>query len=193
VQPNEVPDDVELWRRVQADDPDAFGVLFARHGERLHAYALRRTADPAQAEDVTAMVFLEAWRRRADIELTRPSALPWLYGIAANVLRHGHRSRRRHAAALERLAQLPARSPSLVEVQAEAAEEARRVLEEVQRLPARERDVLVLSVWEGLSHADTAEALGTTVGTVKSRLSRARSRLDPDRLPLTAPTHQGAL
>jgi RNA polymerase sigma-70 factor (ECF subfamily) len=188
------PDDLELWRRVRDDDPEAFGALFARHGERIHAYALRRTADPGTAEDITAVVFLEAWRQRATTELTRPSALPWLYGIAANTIRRWHRTRRRHADALERLAQLPPRSPSLVDTQAEAADEARRVLDEVRKLPDRERDVLVLSVWEGLSHADIAEALGTNVGTVKSRLSRARSRLDPDRLPLTAaPTHQGAL
>ncbi|HWJ97032.1 MAG TPA: sigma-70 family RNA polymerase sigma factor [Acidimicrobiales bacterium] len=176
-------DDVELWSRIRADDADAFGLLFQRHGARIHGYVLRRTGDPQAAEDIVALVFLEAWRRRGDVDLNQPSALPWLYGVAANVLRHQHRSRRRHQAALDRLAHLPARSPALVERQAEAAADAQRVLEQVQALPRRERDVLVLSVWEGLSHAQIAVALDTTIGTVKSRLSRARARLDPDRRP----------
>ena len=176
-------DDVELWHRIRTDDADAFGLLFARHGGRIHGYVLRRTGDPQLAEDIVAVVFLEAWRQRSTTELTRSSALPWLYGVAANVLRHQHRSRRRHQAALDRLAHLPPSSPVLVERQAEAAAEAQRVLTQIQSLPRRDREVLVLSVWEGLSHAEIAEALGTSVGTVKSRLSRARARLDPDQLP----------
>lgn len=177
------PDDVELWSRIRTDDADAFGLLFQRHGARIHAYVLRRTGDPQAAEDIAAVVFLEAWRQRDQVELHQPSALPWLYGVAANVLRHQHRSRRRHQAALDRLAHLPERSPALVERQAQAAEDAQRVIEQIQALPRRDREVLVLSVWEGLSHAEIAVALSTTVGTVKSRLSRARARLDPDRLP----------
>lgn len=110
------PTDLELWRRTRDDDADAFGALFARHGGRVHGFVLHRTADRTAAEDITAVVFLEAWRRRARTELTRPSALPWLYGIASNTIRHWHRARRRHAAALDRLAQLPPRSPGLVEV-----------------------------------------------------------------------------
>lgn len=184
-------DDAELWSRIRRDDADAFGLLFQRHGARIHGYVLRRTGDPNLAEDIVAVVFLEAWRQRAGVELHQPSALPWLYGVAANVIRHQHRSRRRHHAALDRLAHLPPASPALVERQAQAAADARRVLEQIRSLPRRERDVLVLSVWEGLSHAEIAVALDTTIGTVKSRLSRARARLDPDRLPVSpvdAPT-----
>ena len=176
-------DDGELWRRIRADDADAFGLLFARHGPRIHGYVLRRTGDPAVAEDITAVVFLEAWRRRAGVTLDQPSALPWLYGVAGNVTRRWHRSRRRHQAALTRLAGLPARSPALVETQAEAAEEAAAVLARIAGLPRRQREVLVLSVWEGLSHHEIAVALGIAPGTVKSRLSRARAHLDPDRPP----------
>lgn len=175
------PDDQELWHRLRGDDADAFGLLFERHGDRILRYVLRRTGEAADAEDLVAVVFLEAWRRRGAVELHQASALPWLYGVAANVVARRHRSRRRHAAALERLALLPPRSPALVERQAEAAAESARVLDAIGRLPRREREVLVLSVWEGLSHAEIAVALDTTVGTVKSRLSRARTRLDPAR------------
>lgn len=186
------PDDVELWSRIRADDADAFGLLFERHGARIHGYVLRRTGDPQAAEDTVAVVFLEAWRQRSTMQLGQPSALPWLYGVAANVLRHQHRSRRRHRAALDRLAHLPPRSPALVERQAQAAADAARVLDQIRDLPRRERDVLVLSVWEGLSHAEIAVALDTTIGTVKSRLSRARARLDPDRLPAANPAATSA-
>lgn len=180
-------DDGPLWRRVRGDDADAFGLLFARHGGRIHRYVLRRTADPQLAEDITAIVFLEAWRKRASVELTQPSALPWLYGVAGNVLRHQRRTRRRHQDLVDSVAQLPSRSPALVESQAQAAADAAVVLEQVRGLPRRERDVLVLAAWEGLSHAEIAEALGISPGRVKSRLFQARSRLDPDRAPTRPP------
>ncbi len=186
-EPDPEPDDAALWARVQADDADAFGALFARHGPRIHGYVLRRTADPATADDVTAVVFLEAWRRRHGVTLDRPSALPWLYGVAANVTRRWHRSRRRHDAALARLAALPPRRYEPIEDRVAATARAAAVVDQVRRLPRRERDVLVLSVWEGLSHAEIATALGIAPGTVKSRLSRARARLDPDAPPPAAP------
>lgn len=182
-------DDTDLWRRSRRDDPDAFGQLFERHGERIHRYVLRLTGDPSGAEDVVAVAFLEVWRRRGSVELHNGSLLPWLYAVTGNVVRQWRRTQRRHQALLDRLAELPPRHPDLVERQAEASEEAARVLGQVRGLPRWERDVLVLSVWEGLSHAEIAVVLGTTTGTVKSRLSRARARLGRDRSfgPVTAP------
>lgn len=173
--------DAALWERMQRGDAAAYGELFTRHGARIHGYVVRRTADPQLADDVTAIVFLELWRRRAAVELTRPSALPWLYGVASNVLRNQQRSRRRFKDAIDSLALLPARSPELVERQAEAAAEAADVVAQVRRLPRRERDVLVLSVWEGLSHAEIAEALGITIRAVRARLAQARHRLRSER------------
>jgi RNA polymerase sigma-70 factor (ECF subfamily) len=188
---NDLPD-ADLWQRVRDDDADAFGMLFERYGERIHGFALRRTADATAAEDVTAIVFLEAWRRRHEVVLHQASALPWLYGVAANVLRGRNRTRRRYQAALERLAGLRSPTLELVEGQAEALEEARSIVAAVGQLPRRERDVLALSVCEGLSHYEIAVALDVPVGTVKSRLSRARARLEPHRQRSSRPGASGS-
>ncbi len=175
------------------DAPQDFGLLFDRHAPALLRYAFRRTASAAQAEDLVAITFLEAWRRRGAL---RPGAdpLPWLFGIATNVIRHERRSRRRHEAALVRLAAVPRAGPSADEV-LERELEMRAVLEQVAVLPRREQDVVALCVWSGLSYEDAAAALGVPVGTVRSRLSRARGRLRRALPPasLTSPTpHRSA-
>lgn len=174
------PTDLDLWRRIHDDDPDAFGQLFERHGPTVHRYAVRRTADPTAADDIVSLVFLEVWRRRKQVVLHQPAALPWLYGVAANVLRAQGRARRRHAHALERLAALPGPSAVLVERQVEASVATDSILRQIDALPRRYQEVLILSVVEHLSHAEIAVALDISAGTVKSRLSRARSRLDLD-------------
>src|ERR1700759_1431976 len=91
------PDDLELWRLARTD-PQAFGRLFERHARAVHAFCARRTADLSAAEDLTSIVFLEAWRRRGRSEISSPTVLPCLLGIAHNVVRNAHRSRRRHGA-----------------------------------------------------------------------------------------------
>ena len=172
------PDDGELWSAIARGDPDAFGLLFERHARRIFAYCFRRTADKARAEDLTSMVFLECWRRRA-VELEGEKVLPWLYGIATNVCRHERRSLRRHRAALARLPAATA-EPDVAEATVERLgdeRDMREVLALVSRLPQREQDVLALCVWSGLSYQEAASALGVPIGTVRSRLARARARL----------------
>ena len=73
--------DVELWRRAVDGDPDSFGVVFERHARTVYNYLFRRTADWSLAEDLTSVVFLEAWRRRADVGFESEAALPWLLGV----------------------------------------------------------------------------------------------------------------
>ncbi len=152
--------------------------LFERHAQAIYGYCFRRTADAALAEDLTSIVFLEAWRRR-DVELTEASALPWLYGVATNVLRNQRRSLRRHRVALGRLgAEQP--EPDFAEAVADrlAAEtEMRSILELVERLPRLEREVLALCAWQGLTPHQAALALGVPEATARTRLFRARSRL----------------
>ena len=122
--------------------------------------------------------FLAAWRGREDVEVDGGSLRPWLFGIATNKARNADRSLRR------RLAFLSRRGPEVVgdfaEDVAGRVDDARR-LAEVRRVLGRlrrhEREVIALCVWGGLDYAQAAEALGVPVGTVRSRLSRARARL----------------
>lgn len=103
----EPPTDADLWQRIRADDSEAFADLFRRHGPTIHRYLLRRTGDVHGTEDLAATVFLEAWRQRHRTDLHQPSALPWLYGIATNLVRDRHRRRQRDERLSTRLAALP--------------------------------------------------------------------------------------
>jgi RNA polymerase sigma-70 factor (ECF subfamily) len=97
-----IRDDAALWREA-GTDPAAFGELYERHVRAVYAFCARQTGDLSLAEDLTSVVFLEAWRRRRSIELNGTSALPWLLGTAKNVARNSQRSLRRYRAALGRL------------------------------------------------------------------------------------------
>ena len=125
------------------------------------------------------MVFLEAWRRRRDVSLHQDSALPWLYGVATNVCRNNRRSVRRHRAALNRINEQLSEPDPADEV-ADRVDDERRMRSlhvAIRTLPRREQEVLALVVWSGVDYAAAAAALGVPIGTVRSRLSRARSRL----------------
>jgi RNA polymerase sigma factor (sigma-70 family) len=178
MRPSMEPDDGALWCRVRLGDADAFGVLFELHADAIYNYCFRRIGDWATAEDLLSVVFLEAWRRR-DKELAPDKVLPWLYGIATNVVRNQRRSRRRFAAALRRLPR-PDDERTTADAVAQRLDdepEMQRVLTLLGRLPRREQEVFVLCAWSELSYDDAAVALGIPIGTVRSRLSRARARL----------------
>jgi RNA polymerase sigma-70 factor (ECF subfamily) len=155
-------------------DPNAarFAELFDRHARELLRYCFRRTADAALAEDLVSVVFLEAWRRRGDL-CGDADPRPWLYGIATNVVRQQRRSRRRHAAALARIAAREEVGGSTADVYARE-QEMRAVLNGVARLPRREQDVLALCVWSDLSYEETARVLGVPSGP-SAHASRARA------------------
>ena len=170
--------DPELWQRAVAGEPTAFGELFERHSKAIYMFAFRRTADWSLAEDLTSVVFLEAWRRRADVRLVHESALPWLFGIATNVLRNARRSLRRHRAALDRLAIED--EPDFADDLAERLDDRRRMREILvgyAKLPRGEQEVVALCRWSGLSYEETAVALAPPSGTVRARLARPRRRL----------------
>jgi len=172
--------DLELWERTQGGDAEAFGSLYERHARAVQSYCLWRTADLQAAEDATATVFLEAWRKRGRLTLSTDSAAPLLLGIANNVVRRQWRSQRRHRDALERVrnvGQIPSDLEAEAIARVDAIQQLRDGGEAIRRLPRREREVLALLAWSDLSYGEIAEALGLPVGTVRSRLARARTRL----------------
>jgi RNA polymerase sigma-70 factor, ECF subfamily len=189
--------DTLLWERIRSGDADAFGDLYERHVRSVQSYCLWRTADLQLAEDATATVFLEAWRKRKRISLSTDSAVPLLLGVATNVLRQHRRGRRRHAAALDRMREATPPGPSGHEDEAIARLDAMRQLRDasaaVRALPRREREVLALIAWADLTYEEVAVALDIPIGTVRSRLARARARLGeafPDTLPTSTPSEE---
>jgi RNA polymerase sigma factor (sigma-70 family) len=172
--------DRELWERTVGGDADSFGLLFERHGRAVYNFAFRRTANWAAAEDAASEVFLVAWRRRAEVVFSGESGsiLPWLLGVATNYLRNVRRAQTRGEVALARLG-VEAQPDFSDEVVGRLGDEARmaEVLRVVDELPEHERDVLALCAWSGLDYGEAALALSVPVGTVRSRLSRARTHL----------------
>jgi len=173
--------DKVLWARVRLGDAEAFGKIYARHARAVHDYCLWRTADPQTAEDVAATVFLEAWRRRDRLDLETSSAAALLLGIANNVVRGHWRTSRRQRAALRRLRAAAltegAGPESAVIARLDASRHLREVEAVIRSLPQGEREVLALIADGDLSYEEAASALGVPIGTVRSRLARARSRL----------------
>jgi RNA polymerase sigma factor (sigma-70 family) len=171
-------DDSVLWSRARSGDSEAFGMLFERHARTIYNYCFRRVGSWAVAEDLVSIVFLEAWRR-VDKQLPSGKELPWLFGIATNVVRNRRRSERRYAAALRRVPP-PSSEPSFADDSDERIDDEElmgRALVLLARLPRREQEVFALCAWSELSYEDAAVALRIPVGTVRSRLSRARARL----------------
>lgn len=172
-------DDGALWQLAVDGDGLAFGELFERHADRVYNYCFRRIGSWDAATDSTSMVFLEAWRRRRDVQVSTSSILPWLLVVANNVVRHQRRAQRRHRQALDRLPAAGARTDHADDVAAQV--DAERTMRDVRKalagMPAAEQDVLTLCVWSQVSYKDAAVVLGVPVGTVKSRLSRAKNRL----------------
>lgn len=168
-----------LRTRVRDGDADAFGELFGSYARHVYNHAFRLTGDWAAAEDVLSLTFLEAWRSRERISPEGGSLRPWLLGVATNVVHGHHRARRRHKETLARLG-LGLDVADFAEDVSRQVDDAARIAamhRSLARLRGPERDVLALCAWSGLSYAEAAEALGIAVGTVRSRLARARGKL----------------
>ncbi|MFC4469861.1 RNA polymerase sigma factor [Streptomyces xiangluensis] len=173
------PERRELRVRIRAGDAEAFGELFDAYARSVYNHAFRLTGDWSTAEDIVSLTFLEAWRLRERLDAEGGSPRPWLLGIATNVARNTSRATRRHAAAVSRLPPAEAQRDFADEVAGRIDDLAylRAVRVAVDRLRRPEREVLALCAWGGLDYAAAAEALGIPVGTVRSRLSRARTKL----------------
>ncbi len=183
--------DEQLWSRAaEHHDGDAFGQLFERHADSVYAHCFRRTGVWSMAEDLTSVVFLEAWRRRRDVQFCGDSVLPWLLGVANNATRNAQRALRRNRRLLAKLPP-PEPVPDIADDAAQRADQeraVRRLLAELRGLGEPEREVLSLCDWAGLSYSEAAAALGVPVGTVRSRLARARQHLR-DRAAREEPRH----
>lgn len=159
--------------------PDRFGEIFDRHAQPIHRYLGRRIGSQ-EAEGLLGDVFLAAFEHRGRYDTTRESALPWLYGIASNLLRKFFRREATHLAAIATLAQTAARAEDptqSVVASIDAVARLRSIVEILDGLPDGEREALLLFAWEDLGYNEIASALDIPVGTVRSRLNRARQRL----------------
>lgn len=170
--------DARLWARACAGDHSAFGDLFVRHANRIHNYCFRRTGSWSLAQDATSQTFMEAWRKRSSIAVT-DSLLPWLFVAANNVCRNAERASRRAA---NLLAKTPVPEhvgdhADEVAARVDSERQMQRVLAALRTLKPADQDVVAMCDWEGLSYDEAAAALGVPIGTVRSRLSRARARL----------------
>lgn len=160
-------------------DPERFALLFDRHAGRLHRYVARRLGD-GEADDIVAETFLVAFRRRGGYDLSRPDALPWLYGIASNLIHRHRRTELSRYRTFARTGVLPDPPEGVAERAVErvsAQSIGRRLAGAIAALPARDRDVLLLVAWAELTYGQVADALGLPVGTVRSRLNRARTKV----------------
>jgi len=182
------PDDLELVERCRRGEVAAFNALFARHCSWVCNLAFRLTGSREDAEDMTQNAFLRAYRALGSYD-GRAAFTTWLYRITVNVCLDEIKRRGRRPTPITSIIPEESDGPEIndpapdLEAEVEASERRRVLLEAIHSLPAKHRSVLVLFELEGLSYEEMAAALGTNVGTIKSRLNRARlalrDRLEP--------------
>lgn len=159
-------------------EPRKFGLVVERHFSAIHAYLSRRVGW-SLADDLAADTFSIAFVRRQTYVLGQLCALPWLYGIATNLARNHARAEARFLRALPRLgAERDATDQTDDCLERETAlSVAPQLLAGLRELQCGDRDVLLLRAWADLSYKEIAVALGIPIGTVRSRLARARLSL----------------
>jgi RNA polymerase sigma factor (sigma-70 family) len=170
-------DDAAVIERSWADVAE-FATVYDRHAATIHRYLARR-AGGQLADDLTGETFLAALRQRRRYDLGHRSALPWLYGIATNLLRRHRRTEVRQYRAFARSGVDPVTESHAEAVSARVAAAAvtRELAAALADLPADQRDVLLLLAWGQMTYEEIATALGIPIGTVRSRLSRARGKV----------------
>jgi RNA polymerase sigma factor (sigma-70 family) len=163
-------------------EPAMFSAIFDRHHRELYRY-LRSRVGAELAADLAAETFVTAFARRGAYCPQGADARPWLYGIAHNLLRNHVRHERRQLAAYARHGAAPLADAaamaefSLADARADAGAVSVRLAQILAQMAAGDRDVLLLFAWADMSYAEVAEALRIPVGTVRSRLNRARRQL----------------
>jgi RNA polymerase sigma factor (sigma-70 family) len=171
--PSALPSDAELIA-ASLDEPERFAALFDRHATAVHRYLGRRVGE--LADDLLSETFLIAFRRRTAYRPEHVDLRPWLLGIATNLVHSHARTERRRYRALARSGAEPATSAGSEDVHARVDAEALRgpLAAALAGLKERDRDVLLLFAWGQLGYEEIAAVLDVPVGTVRSRLNRAR-------------------
>jgi RNA polymerase sigma-70 factor (ECF subfamily) len=160
-------DDVDLLRRLRRGEEDAFMTIYRRHQAPVYRFALRMSGSPAAAEDVTQEVFMALLTGGSRYDETRGALRSYLYGVARNQV----------ARRLERAREVPLEADPGVRVAAARGEDLAALREALQALPVPFREVVVLCELEGLSYEEAARVCAVPVGTIRSRLHRARAQL----------------
>jgi RNA polymerase sigma factor (sigma-70 family) len=157
--------------------PADFAAIFDRHFDAVHAYLQRRIGRDL-ADELAAETFLIAFDSRARYDVSRPDARPWLFGIATNLLHRHHRHELRELRAYARSASDPILDAfDGIEARIDASSVRRQLVDALTQIPPEERDALLLLAWADFSYTEIGQALEIPTGTVRSRLSRARSRI----------------
>ena len=172
--------DEELIRASEIE-PRLFEAVFQRHYDQVFRYLVRRTGRDVGA-DLASEVFAVAFASRHKFWPHATSAVPWLFGIAANLARRHARSGARKTRAYLRAAAVEAGLgvEDGLEERVDAQQQARHLNQALGKLRQKDRDVLLLFALGELSYGEIAQALGIPVGTVRSSLSRTRQRLRTD-------------
>ncbi|MEV5695416.1 RNA polymerase sigma factor [Micromonospora globbae] len=173
----DVEDDASVIGR-SAREPERFAVIFDRHAPHIHRYLARRLGREA-ADDLVAETFLAAFRKRQQYDLQRPDARPWLYGIATNLIGQHWRDELREYRLRQVLVAERDEVSHADRVAADVRARAVRPLltSALADLAQGDRNVLLLIAWEELTYEEVAAALEIPLGTVRSRLNRARRKV----------------
>ena len=165
--------DAELLARVGERDRAAFELLYHRYVRSVFGLALRRLGDRGRAEDAVQEAFAAVWRSAGSYRPERGPAGGWLYAVARNAIVDRFRKAGDPVSEVPELVSLDA-GPAEV---AEASFVSWRVHRALEELPKREREVIELAYWSGLSQSEVAEYLHVPLGTVKTRTRSALQRL----------------
>ena len=165
--------DAELLTRIASGEVDAFDLLYRRYVRSVFGLALRRLGDRPRAEEAVQETFAAVWRSAASYRPERGAAAPWLYAVARNAIVDRFRTR------VDTPGELPDRASSEAgpDELAERSYVSWRVHRALESLPEREREVLELAYWSGLSQSEVASYLNIPLGTVKTRTRSALGRL----------------
>jgi RNA polymerase sigma-70 factor, ECF subfamily len=167
------PTDGELIERIADGDRPAFEELYRRYARAVLGLALRRLGDRGRAEDASQEAFVAIWRSARTYDPARGNGAPWLYAVARNAITDG--LRRTPEPAMD-VPDGPSNEPD-PSVRAEQSWTAWRVHRALEALPEKERAVIEVAYWRGLSQSEIAQLLGIPLGTVKTRTRSALARL----------------